>query len=155
MVGNDYTAARGGEEEEVKEGNGGGNREGGGEDGEDGEEVGGQGGDRDRDGRARSEAALAVVLLAVERMIWRVQKASQVEVVGSAAVNYIERREVGGETNEKPFNAAQKGTTMAKYSESWKLLMAYLWRTWRLSRLSRGTRTRERREGRRTTDTTE
>ncbi|KAH6628947.1 hypothetical protein F5144DRAFT_594835 [Chaetomium tenue] len=117
-------------EEEVEEGNG----EGDGEDEEDGEE----GGDRDRDDRARSETALAIVLLAVERVIWRAQKASQVEVVGSAAVNYIERREVGGETNEKPFNAAQKGTTMAKYSESWKSLMAYIWRTWRLEPVDEG-----------------
>ena len=53
-------------------------------------------------------------------------------MVGSTAVNYIERREVGGETNEKPFNAAQKGTTIAKYSESWKSLIAYIWRMWRL-----------------------
>ena len=121
-------------EEEAEEGNGIGD----GEDREDGEEVSGQGGDRDRDDRARSEAALTVVLLAVERVIWRAQKASQVEVVGSAAVNYIERREVGGETNEKPFNAAQKGTTMARYSESWKSLMAYIWRTWRLEPVNEG-----------------
>ncbi|KAK4031612.1 hypothetical protein C8A01DRAFT_51362 [Parachaetomium inaequale] len=78
-------------------------------------DVDGAGG-READDKARSEAALAVVLLAVERVIWRAQKASQVEVVGSAAVNYIEQREAGGETNEKPFNAGQKGVTMVKYS---------------------------------------
>ncbi|KAK3900669.1 hypothetical protein C8A05DRAFT_45527 [Staphylotrichum tortipilum] len=70
---------------------------------------------------AGSEAALAVTLLAVERV-----------VVGSAAVNFIERREAGGTTNEKPFNAAQKGQTMVKYVEAWKSVMAYIWRTWGL-----------------------
>ena len=64
---------------------------------------------------AQSEAELATVWLAVERVIWRAQRASSAEVVGSAAVHYIERRETGGESNEKPFNAGQKATTMAKY----------------------------------------
>ena len=81
---------------------------------------------REVDDGARSEAALAIALLAVERVIWRAQKASQAEVVGSAAVNYIERREAGGESNEKPFNAGQKGQTMIKYSEVWKSVMAYI-----------------------------
>ncbi|KAL2015345.1 hypothetical protein VTK56DRAFT_5777 [Thermocarpiscus australiensis] len=81
------------------------------------------------DDEAQSEAALAMVVLAVERVIWQAQKASQVDVVGSAAIHYIERREVGGESNEKPFNAGQKGTTMAKYSAVWTSAIAYIWRT--------------------------
>ena len=109
------------------------------------EEEGNGQGDQDEDGaggggaadKGRSEAALAVVLLAVERVIWRAQKASQVEVVGSAAVHYIERREAGGESNEKPFNAGQKGQTMAKYSEAWKSVMAYIWRTRHLEPVER------------------
>lgn len=60
---------------------------------------------------------MARVCLAVERLIWRAQKASRAEVVGSAAVNYIERREEGGETIEKPFNSSQKAKTMEKYGE--------------------------------------
>ncbi|KAK4117986.1 hypothetical protein N657DRAFT_638369, partial [Parathielavia appendiculata] len=84
------------------------------------------------DDEAESEAALAIVLLAVERVIWRAQKASQGSVVGSAAVNYIERREAGGDSNEKPFNAGQKGATMVKYSAVWASVMAYIWRTWHL-----------------------
>jgi hypothetical protein len=72
---------------------------------------------------------LARVCLAMERLIWRAQKASTADVVGSAAVNYIERREVGGETNEKPFNASQKAKTMEKYAEVWKSIVAYVWRT--------------------------
>ena len=47
-------------------------------------------------------------------------------------MNYIDRREAGGESNEKPFNAGQKGKTMEKYSEVWKLVISYIWRTRRL-----------------------
>lgn len=76
-----------------------------------------------------SETALARTLLAVSRVIWRAQRASRVEVVGSAAMNYVERREAGGQTDEKPFNAGQKAQTMERYSASWKAVMAYVWRT--------------------------
>ncbi|KAL2192226.1 hypothetical protein P885DRAFT_5482, partial [Corynascus similis CBS 632.67] len=82
--------------------------------------------------RAQSEAELATVWLAIERVIWRAQRASSTEVVGSAAVHYIERHETGGKSNEKPFNAGQKATTMAKYGAVWKSLVAYVWRTWQL-----------------------
>ncbi|KAK4171534.1 hypothetical protein QBC36DRAFT_199118, partial [Triangularia setosa] len=76
---------------------------------------------------AASDDALARVLLAVERVIWRAQQASRVDVVGSAAINYISRREAGGDSNEKPFHAEQKGQTMEWYTESWKLAVAYIW----------------------------
>jgi hypothetical protein len=59
-------------------------------------------GEPDEDETA-SETALARTLLAVSRVIWRAQRASRVEVVGSAAINYVERREAGGQTDEKPF----------------------------------------------------
>ncbi|KAJ1670776.1 hypothetical protein EV182_008001, partial [Spiromyces aspiralis] len=42
------------------------------------------------------------------------------------------RREVGGDSNEKPFNTSQKGVTMVKYSVVWASVMAYIWRTWHL-----------------------
>ncbi|KAK4220398.1 hypothetical protein QBC38DRAFT_330062, partial [Podospora fimiseda] len=83
--------------------------------------------------RATSEEALSRVLLAVERVIWRAQRVSRVDVVGSAAINYISRREAGGDSNEKPFHAEQKGQTMERYTESWKSVVAYIWRTAHLS----------------------
>ncbi|KAL8300987.1 hypothetical protein RB593_003818 [Gaeumannomyces tritici] len=79
--------------------------------------------------KAESEAALGVATLAMERVVWWAQRASHVEVVGSAAVNFVERREAGGESNEKPFHAGQKGQTMERYVETWKGVMAYIWRT--------------------------
>jgi hypothetical protein len=68
-------------------------------------------------------------MLGMERLIWRAQQASRAEVVGWAAMNYIERREAGGQSNKKPFNTEQKGKTMEKYAEMWKSVMAYIWRS--------------------------
>ncbi|KAK4031966.1 hypothetical protein C8A01DRAFT_20894, partial [Parachaetomium inaequale] len=53
---------------------------------------------REVDDRARSEAILAIALLAIKRKVFRAK------VVRSAAVNYIERRKARGESNEKLFN---------------------------------------------------
>ncbi|KAJ1674268.1 hypothetical protein EV182_003631 [Spiromyces aspiralis] len=50
----------------------------------------------------------------------------------AAAIHYIEWWEVGSESNEKPFNAGQKGMTMVKYSMVWASVMAYIWRMWHL-----------------------
>ncbi|KAK4220415.1 hypothetical protein QBC38DRAFT_328223, partial [Podospora fimiseda] len=88
--------------------------------------------DKEQD-EATSEEELARVLLAVERVIWRAQRVSRVDVVGSAAINYISRRGAGGDSNEKPFHAEQKGQTMERYTESWKSVVAYIWRTSHLS----------------------
>ncbi|KAK4653972.1 hypothetical protein QC762_0060730 [Podospora pseudocomata] len=51
-----------------------------------------KGKDKGKDEGAATEKALARVLLAVERVIWRAQRASRVEIVGSTAINYISRR---------------------------------------------------------------
>lgn len=67
---------------------------------------------------ALSNTCCSPVAADLERVIWRAQKASRVDVVGAAAMHFIERREAGRETNEKPFNAEQKGQTMQKYVET-------------------------------------
>jgi hypothetical protein len=55
--------------------------------------------------------------LAIDRLIWQAQRVSHNEKIGSAAVNYIKRREAGGYSDIKPFYADQKGKTMEKYSK--------------------------------------
>lgn len=77
----------------------------------------------------RHEKGLRRVCWAVEMVIWKAQQASRPQVVGMAAMNYINRREMGNHTNEKPFNARQTGKTMAKYSERWLEAVRYVWRT--------------------------
>jgi hypothetical protein len=80
----------------------------------------------------RNEKALSKVCWAVQIVIWKAQQASRLSVVGFPAMNYINRREMGSETNEKPFNARQTGKTMAKYAGWWSLIIRYMWRTYEL-----------------------
>ena len=77
----------------------------------------------------KREKALAQVCWAVEMVIWKAQQASCTEVVGFPAMNYISRREMGDQNNEKPFNARQTGKTMQRYSGWWLAIIRYLWRT--------------------------
>jgi hypothetical protein len=53
------------------------------------------------------ERALFEVCWAVRMIIWRAQQTSKASVVGMPAMIYINRREFGNTTNEKPFNAQQ------------------------------------------------
>ncbi|OAK93355.1 hypothetical protein IQ06DRAFT_198447, partial [Phaeosphaeriaceae sp. SRC1lsM3a] len=75
------------------------------------------------------ERALFEVCWAVRMIIWRAQQASQASIVGMPAMMYINRREFGNATNEKPFNAQQTENTMIKYSNAWVEIIAYIWRT--------------------------
>ncbi|KAH7074972.1 hypothetical protein BKA63DRAFT_414993, partial [Paraphoma chrysanthemicola] len=68
------------------------------------------------------ERALFDVCWAVRMVIWRAQQASKSSVVGMPAMMYINRREFGNHTNEKPLNAQQIGKTMVKYSDVWLML---------------------------------
>jgi len=54
----------------------------------------------------QQERALADVCWATEMVIWKAQQASNSGVVGMPAMMYINRREFGNSTNEKPFNAS-------------------------------------------------
>jgi hypothetical protein len=78
---------------------------------------------------AHKERALFEVCWAARMVIWRAQQASKASVVGMPAMMYINRREAGNTTNEKPFNAQQTENTMIKYSNVWLEIIAYIWRT--------------------------
>ncbi|KAF2008292.1 hypothetical protein BU24DRAFT_314023, partial [Aaosphaeria arxii CBS 175.79] len=84
----------------------------------------------------RREKALDKVCWAAQMVIWKAQQASQASVVGMPAMNYINRREVGNDTNEKPFNARQTEKTMIRYSERWLEVIRYIWRTHAMSPIS-------------------
>lgn len=75
------------------------------------------------------ERGLFNMCWAARMVIWRAQQASKASVVGMPAMMYINRRELGNTTNEKPFNAQQVGKTMVKYSNVWLEIIAYIWRT--------------------------
>ena len=84
----------------------------------------------------QNEKALTRVCLAVKMVIWRAQQASCAKVVGFPAMNYINRREMGSDTNEKPFNARQTRKTMLKYSGCWLSIVRYIWRTHELEEVA-------------------
>jgi hypothetical protein len=65
-------------------------------------------------------------------VMWRAQQASKASVVGMPAIMYIDRRELGGKDNTKPFNAGQTKNTMVKYSNVWLEIISYVWRTHKL-----------------------
>ena len=52
----------------------------------------------------RREKRLARLCIAIEVVIWKAQRALRLDIVSWAAVNYINRREVGNDTNEKPID---------------------------------------------------
>jgi superfamily II DNA helicase RecQ len=86
----------------------------------------------------QQERGLARVCWAARMVIWKAQQASKPGVVGLAAMNYINRREMGNNTNEKPFNARQTATTMDKYSGWWLEVIRYIWRTHALPEVEYG-----------------
>ena len=51
------------------------------------------------------------------------------EIVGKAALESVNRRETGAESNERPFYAGQQKKTIRKYSDSMVHQLRYLWRT--------------------------
>ena len=58
-----------------------------------------------------------------------IQKAQQTlyaKVVRFPAMNYVNRQEMGNDTNEKPLNTQQKGLTIVKYSNVWTGLVGYI-----------------------------
>jgi hypothetical protein len=69
------------------------------------------------------------VCWAARMIIWKAQQASKTSVVGMPAVMYINRRELGNTTSEKPLNAQQTGKMMVKYSNVWLEIIVYVWWT--------------------------
>jgi hypothetical protein len=95
------------------------------------------------------ERALTEVCYAARMVIWRAQQASKASVVGMPAMMYINRREFGNSTNEKPFNAQQTKNTMIKYSNVWIEIIAYIWRTHEMPVVTPHNDDEDEREGRR------
>ena len=64
-------------------------------------------------------------------------------MVGLLVVNYINRREIGNDTNKKPLNAMQKGIIIITYSRVWTKIVSYIWRTYILEEVKPGNREEE------------
>jgi len=75
------------------------------------------------------EEGLADACKATRRLIKRAIQTCRPNVVGKEALEHVNRREVGEQTNERPFYARQKVQTIRKYSDHWVKVLRYVWRT--------------------------
>jgi hypothetical protein len=79
--------------------------------------------------RNESENMLWSACQATVRMIRRAQLACHPRVTGYHALEYVNRRETGHHTNEKPFYGQQMVKTIRKYRRHWTRILCYIWRT--------------------------
>ncbi|KAJ9653801.1 hypothetical protein H2201_009096 [Coniosporium apollinis] len=75
------------------------------------------------------EERLADACKATRRLIKRAIQTCRHSIVGKKALDHVNGREVGEQTNEWPFYARQKVKTIRKYSDHWvKVLRMQLWK---------------------------
>ena len=74
------------------------------------------------------EAALELACDVFKSMVFKAQAASQPNVIGHPANFYIDRREFGGESNEKPFYVRQMAKTIRKYVTIIQRVVRLIWR---------------------------
>jgi len=86
-------------------------------------------GQPDEAGNERSEEALRRACAATSILIRRSFKISQVDIVGRAAMEYINRREAGATNNDRPFYGKQKVQTIRRYTDKFIKILRYIWRT--------------------------
>ncbi|KAK4893308.1 hypothetical protein LTR49_028509 [Elasticomyces elasticus] len=83
-------------------------------------------GDEEEDQEA---VGLAEACHATRRLIRQAFRVCRPQVVGRAALEYVNRRECGAENNEKPFYGEKQVKTVRKYSGHWVKILRYIWRT--------------------------
>lgn len=81
--------------------------------------------DSDDDDERRLEDACR----GTRRLIRTAFATSRPGMVSKAALESVNRRETGADTNERPFYAEQQVKTIRKYSDSWVHILRYIWRT--------------------------
>ncbi|KAK3615680.1 hypothetical protein LTR56_026441 [Elasticomyces elasticus] len=87
------------------------------------------------DGIQLQEAELAEACKATRRLIRRAfHTANPDQVGGHAPLEYVNRRECGAESQEKPFHSEQMVKTVHRYSGHWVKILRYLWRSVQLDR---------------------
>ena len=83
----------------------------------------------DDEEKMKSENMLWSACQATVRMIRHAQLACHPRVTGYHALEYINRRETGHHTNEKPFYGQQMVKTIRKYRRHWTRILCYIGRT--------------------------
>ena len=98
----------------------------------DGQPVAGESQEADEEAAAAntvSEEALEQACKATRSSIRRAYQVSRIEIVGRPSMMYINRREAGAVSNDRPFYGKQKVQTIRKYSDRFVRILRYIWRT--------------------------
>jgi superfamily II DNA helicase RecQ len=86
-------------------------------------------GDPKSDAAGECEPELWRACQVTVRAIRQAQKVCHPQIVGYPALEFINRRETGQVSNEKPFYAGQMGKTITKYSRHLVRILCYIWST--------------------------
>lgn len=76
------------------------------------------------------ERGLESACQATRALIRRSFQVSRVEIVGRAAMEYVNRREAGAASSNRPFYGKQKVQTIRRYAEKFVKILRYIWRTY-------------------------
>lgn len=75
------------------------------------------------------EEGLMEACQATQRLIKKAHQCCRPEIVGLASLEYVNRRETGQKSSEKPFYAEQMPKTIKKYSGRWLKILCWIWRS--------------------------
>ena len=79
--------------------------------------------------RLESEQALEQACQATAALIRQSYRASQIDIVGRPAMEYVNRRETGAPSSDRPFYSGQKVQTIRRYIDQFVKILRYIWRT--------------------------
>jgi hypothetical protein len=83
-------------------------------------------GEDSREKEIADETGLSEACKAMQRLIQKAFRSCRAEIVSRLALEIIERREVGAESNKHPFYARHKVRTIKKYSQKLVSILCYL-----------------------------
>ncbi|KAK5109835.1 hypothetical protein LTR85_002040 [Meristemomyces frigidus] len=92
------------------------------------ENVSGEDAEADAEDGGLADACRATRAL-IRTALLKCQDAGSEDGVGKAALEHINRREVGSKDREKPFYAKHTAQSIEKYSGRWTKMLRYIWRT--------------------------
>ena len=76
---------------------------------------------------------LGLLVKILKGLIWRAYREAKPNLVGLASLEYINRKESGENSNERPLNIAQEPDTIDRYSSNWAIIIIYIYRTYNIA----------------------
>lgn len=85
-----------------------------------------------RETERQNNRLLKMACTANQNLIRKAMAICDSSIVGRSALEFVNRRETGQETSERPFYSQHKASTMKKYAQVWARILAYIWRSMEL-----------------------